>query len=412
MVVGDSVWLSPGLSNTFCVATTAGRVVINTGMGFEAAHHKRLFDEVAPIPTRYILLTQGHVDHVGGVHHFRDPGTELIAQANNPACQADDARIHRFRVKRSMPYWADAVNKADRFIKSQPPGTAVPAQSTPVPDRLFDDRYEFTLGDTRFELLSVPGGETIDSTVVWLADSRIAFVGNVFSALFGHVPNLVTLRADRLRFALPFVAAVDRVIALDAETLCVGHGLPIHGADVVRSELERLRDGVQWLHDAVVSGMNEGRTVYELMREIELPPELSLGEGYGKLSWDVRAIWEGYAGWFHARATTELYPIEPTAAASDLVDLAGGPSAVVARAGAHLAAGDALRAVALLETVLAAAPDHRDALTHFGAAHRMLIEQHEHDPPGGFANFWLVGWLRHQIAATERRLHELEAQAP
>jgi glyoxylase-like metal-dependent hydrolase (beta-lactamase superfamily II) len=35
--------------------------------GFEAPVHKRNYDAVTSAPTRYILFTQGHVDHVGGV---------------------------------------------------------------------------------------------------------------------------------------------------------------------------------------------------------------------------------------------------------------------------------------------------------------------------------------------------------
>ncbi len=405
--VADGIWMSPGLSNSFCVANSTGRVVINTGMGFEAGHHKRLYDAVAPVPTRYILLTQAHVDHVGGVDHFRESDTQLIAQANNPACQADDERIHRFRVKRSMPYWAEAVSKADRFIKSQPPDAPIPAQSVPTPDVLYVDEYAFALGDLRFELISTPGGETVDSTVIWLPDRKIAFVGNVFSALFGHVPNLVTLRADRLRYALPFVAAVQQVIDLDAEVLCVGHGDPLVGAATIRTELERLRDGVQWLHDAVVDGMNSGRSVYDLMRELRLPDHLSLGEGYGKVAWDVRAIWEGYAGWFHARATSELYPIEPTAASAELVALAGGVGAVLAAVERHLGAGDPQLALALIEHATAAAPSDPEVQQMSISVHEALLAEHVAEHPDDFTNFWLVGWLRHQITTQHRALAEV-----
>jgi glyoxylase-like metal-dependent hydrolase (beta-lactamase superfamily II) len=396
--VADGIWLSPGLSNSYLIATSEGRVVINTGMGFESGHHRRLYDAIDSGPVRYILLTQGHVDHVGGVDTFREPGTLLVAQSNNETCQADDERIHRFRVRRSQPYWATAIAAADAFIKSQPKDAAIPAQSKPTPDVTFDDVYEFELGGTRFECISTPGGETIDSTVVWLPDRRIAFVGNVFSALFGHFPNLVTLRADRLRFPLPFVDAVQRVIDLEPELLCTGHFDPIEGTETIRAELTRVRDAVQYVNDATVAGMNEGKDVFTLMREIRLPDELSLGEGYGKVAWGVRSIWEGYAGWFHARSTTELYPTPPDAVWSEVVELAGGPDAIVAAAGRRLSAGDAIGAVQLCEMALKAEPGHSRALEMYIDAHDTLLEEH------GNENFWLVGWLNDQIATARKQL--------
>jgi glyoxylase-like metal-dependent hydrolase (beta-lactamase superfamily II) len=401
--VADGVWLSPGLSNSYLVVTTDGRVVINTGMGFESGHHRRLYDAIDGGPVRYILLTQGHVDHVGGVDTFREEGTVLVAQASNPACQADDERIHRFRVRRSRPYWEDAIAQADAFIRAQPPDAPIPGQSTPVPDVLFDDRYEFTLGDTRFLCLSTPGGETIDSTVVWLPDARVAFVGNVFSALFGHFPNLVTLRADRLRFALPFVDAVQAVIDLEPEILCTGHFDPIEGRVAIREELVRLRDAVRYVHDATVAGMNEGRDVHTLMREIALPDDLAVGEGYGKVSWGVRSVWEGYAGWFHARSTTELYDVPAESVWPEVVAMAGGADAVAHAAASRVAGGDGLGAIRLCEMVLASDAVHRDALTAYLAAHELLLAEHEARGPAR-VNFWLVGWLRHQIADAQERL--------
>ena len=57
------------------------------------------------------------------------------------------------------------------------------------------------------------------------------------------------------------------------------------------------------------------------MREITLPTEYEVGQGYGKVAWDVRAIWENYSGWFHHRSTTELYPVGFDAVTADVVEL-------------------------------------------------------------------------------------------
>ena len=211
----------------------------------------------------------------------------------------------------------------------------------------------------------------------------------------------MTLRADRLRFPLPFVDAVQTVIDLEPEVLCTGHFEPITGADAIRAELTRLRDAVQYVNDVTVAGMNEGKDVYTLMREIELPEELSVGEGYGKVSWGVRSIWEGYAGWFHARSTTELYPVAPDALWAEIVEVAGGPHVMSALADEHLDAGDAIGAVRLCEMALANDPTHRPALETFLAAHELLLAEH------GRENFWLTGWLDYQINGARSLLEVL-----
>ncbi len=395
--INDFIHLSEGLSNAYLVVTDEGRVVINTGMGFESPVHKRNFDAVDSGPIRYILLTQGHVDHVGGVDLFLEPGTELVAQANNLDHQADDARIGPFRARRSAFAFADTIARAGAYVREHI-GGPTPGQSKPAPTLTFEDQHTFELGGVRFELLAVPGGETLDSMVIWLPQHGICFTGNLFSALFGHFPNLVTIRGDRYREAPKFIASLDRVRDLDAELLLVGHHEPVRGRETIRAELDRLRGAVEYVHEATVRGMNEGKDVHTLMSEIELPPELEVGQGYGKVSWSVRAIWETYAGWFHGRSATELYPVAPSAVHSDLVELAGGPEAVARRAGEHLEAGQPVEAILLAEIALDAAPDNPEALEASLAAHARLETQS--------VNFWETSWLRRQQLELRARLEK------
>ena len=244
--ITDFIFLSEGLSNSYLITTGEGRIVVNTGMGFEAAAHKAKYDAVDPSPTRYIILTQGHVDHVGGVDHFRDPETDVVAQANNRAHQADDERIATFRGMRSYFAFAAAIDNIARHARTH--NQPVPAQSKPEPTIAFDDHLALELGGLHLDLLSVPGGETTDSLAIWLPDHKICFTGNLFSALFGHFPNLVTLRGDRYREAPRFIESLERVRALEPEMLLVGHNQPVVGAELIQRELIRLRDAVDYVH--------------------------------------------------------------------------------------------------------------------------------------------------------------------
>jgi alkyl sulfatase BDS1-like metallo-beta-lactamase superfamily hydrolase len=389
--VNDFIWLSESNSNVYLVVTGEGRVVINTGMGFEAPVHKAYFDSIDAGPLRYIVLTQGHVDHVGGVDVFREPGTLVVAQANNPSHQAYDARLAPFRARRSMFAFADSIRAAGKAAAGAKP----PPQARPTPDVLFEGRYAFTLGELRFELIGVSGAETEDSLVVWLPQHGICFTGNVFGALFGHFPNLVTIRGDRYRDALRYVETLDVLLGLDAEMLCVGHAGPVRGRETIRSELQRMRGAVLHVHDAVVAAMNAGHDVWETLQRLRLPPELEVGEGYGKLVWSARAIWEMYQGWFHGRSTTELYPVPYWSASPELVALAGG-AGPVAEAAHKKVESAPLQALHLAEAALAADPKHPGALAASLAAHRALRAH--------ATNFWEVKWLDKEIGKLAKAL--------
>ncbi len=404
--IHDFIYQSNGASNAYLIANPAGNVLVNTGLPHEAYRHRWLFSAAAPGPISHILLTQGHFDHIGGVNVLRGPTTQIIAQRHFAELQEYQKRFTGFRMRRNLVYFAPVIQKAVQALSDAAERNETHPSLDVTPTILVDDRLAFEHGGLRFELLAVPGGETTDSMLVWLPDHGIVFSGNQLGPLFPHFPNLVTLRGDFLRSALDYLDSLARLRALEPEMLITGHYQPIRGRARIARCLDDLRDAVLHVHDATIDGMNEGKDVATLMREIELPAHVEVGQGYGKVSWSVRAIWEHYQGWFHYDSTTSLYPTPIRSLYAEIAALAGGPAALAAAARRHLESGEPVEAIHLSEIALAGAPRDAGALTVQLDAHRLLLEG------SGSENFWEWGWLSHQIRELESALAAVNGSEP
>jgi alkyl sulfatase BDS1-like metallo-beta-lactamase superfamily hydrolase len=181
--------------------------------------------------------------------------------------------------------------------------------------------------------------------------------------------------------------------------LVPGHLTPTRGAREIREGLTRIRDAVQYVHDETVKGMNAGKTVWELMEEIQLPPELALSQVHGRVSWGVRSIWEYYATWFHYDSTTELYPVPVREVYADLAGLAG-VQALADRGRLALERGEPVKALHFCEIALAAEPQAREALEVQRDALKRLLERAQ----AGFETTYEIVWLTSEIEMTESAL--------
>jgi len=346
---GEAIYQAVGFGNTFMVVTEAGNVIIDTSMPFNAARHKQLLQAENAGPIKYIILTHAHGDHIGGVPVWKQPDTKIVAQKNHAEFQHYQTRLNGFFARR---------NAAQFSLRIPDPGPWPGNYGAKIePSILFDDKYEFELGGVKFEVLSTPG-ETPDHATVWIPKYKAAFIGDNFYASF---PNIYTLRGTKPRWALDYVNSLNKVLALKPEIVLPSHGTPIIGNAEIVKQLSRYRDAIQYVHDETVKGMNAGKDVWALMNEIKLPPDLDVGEGYGKLSWSVRGIYEGYAGWFDLNPAT-MYEKPASSVYPDVVKLAGGPDALAKLAMERAQAGQAVEALHLSDIALAADPNHQPAL--------------------------------------------------
>src|SRR5258708_27037150 len=81
--LGDGIFMSRNIANSYLVTTSDGDLMINTGTDFEAAEIKARFSRISSGPLRMITFTQGHPDHVGGRSQVAGRHVRTIAQANH-----------------------------------------------------------------------------------------------------------------------------------------------------------------------------------------------------------------------------------------------------------------------------------------------------------------------------------------
>lgn len=391
------VFRASGVGNTFLIRTDNGLVLFDTGLATQAAKHKRLLQDSVPGEVTHIVLSHSHADHIGGTKFWlaEFPDAQVVTHAKFLEGQRYLKDLERHFWSRNRLLYT--------FMPEEPPESGMNAYGGIAPDIEVaeGDVYALTLGGVRFEAIATAGGaEGDDNLVLWLPDRRLLFSGDFFGPLFPMVPNLFTLRGEKFRDPLAYVRSLDRLIALEPEMVLPSHFDPISGAERVRQDMQRMRDATQFIHDQTVAGMNRGDSLWQLMRDVQLPPELALSQGHGKVSWNVRSIWEHYSTWFHFESTTELYPVQIRELYPDLAALAGGPEPLAAKARQSLQTGELEAALHFVELGLASQPDHPDLLqARLDALNQLLDRAYQQG-----SNYSETGWLKSRIDATKAAL--------
>lgn len=353
--LAPNVFQASGVSNTHLIQTDDGYVLFDTGLALQVPQQMELLKEVAVGPLKHIIVSHSHADHMGGTKFWKENDTEIIAHKE----YLEEQRY----LEELQPYFHGRNRTLFPWMPEKPPQIGLIAYGgvTPTITVGYDD-YEFEQGGLRFVVMSTPGAEGADNISLWLPEQKILFTGDTLGPLFPQFPNIFTMRGEKVRKPVEYINTLNRLIELDIEMLVPSHHTAIQGVDNIRAALTKIRDATKYVHDETVKGMNAGKTVYELMDEIQLPPELVLTQEHGKVSWAVRSIWEYYATWFHFDSVTELYTVPVRSMYPDLAELAG-VEAIVAKAREHTAAGRPVEALHLLEVAVAGEPANAAALT-------------------------------------------------
>ncbi|MEO6717626.1 MAG: MBL fold metallo-hydrolase [Novosphingobium sp.] len=384
------IFMAHDVSNAYLVNTSDGDVVINTGMPDGAERSVKLFKAHRTGPLNYIILTQSHADHFGGVHQFSEPGTKVIGGPDYCELRNDMLDMQAFFGPRTFKLWGAA-------LKRDKPPMPIPQ----VDPDIFVPESGMTLevGNRTFQMIWAPEGETEDNILVWMPKEKVVFTGNTFGPVWLSMPFLNTLRGDKPRRVRTFLKSLAKVRDLGAEILITGHGAPIVGKEKIRDDLDRIEAAVTYVRDYTLEGMKAGKDVHTLVREFAFPGNVAIGDFHGKASWAVKSIWREYSGWFHYEdGTTELYGVPRSSVHADIAELAGGAGALAARAKAHVDGGRPLEALHLIDIALGAEPDNKAALAVKKAASQALLEA------SGGNNLSETMWLRSEIDEIDAKL--------
>lgn len=385
------VFQANDISNAYLVTTAEGDVMINTGFMDNAERSKRLLAPHRTGPLAFVILTQSHADHFGGLPEFLEDGTQVIGGPGFNEALADMMGLQAFFGPRSGKLWGSTLKRG---------GTPKPPPHV-VPDILVDRKLTLELGGRTFEIISTPEGETIDSLTVWMPKEKIAFTGNTFGPVWLSMPFLNTLRGDKPRLVRNYLKSLETIRDLGAEIVVTGHGDAIVGKERIRADLDKLHAAVSYVRDYTLDGMKAGTDVHTLMREFSWPEGLEIGEFHGKASWAVKSIWREYSGWLHYEdGTTALYGVPRSSIDADLAELAGGAARLAERAQLKLDEGRPLEAIHLTDIALHAEPGHVLSLQVRKAANEALLKA------SGGKNLSETMWLRSEIAECERALAE------
>jgi alkyl sulfatase BDS1-like metallo-beta-lactamase superfamily hydrolase len=350
-----SVLFYKGFASANTIDTGEALVMLDTGAFTDT---KALHDAVRKWRPQTSLaaavFSHHHVDHIFGVAPFEREADEK--RWPRPLVYGHAGLGPNFdRYKKTLG-WNAAINvrqfafPVERF--------QWPAQYR-YPDVSYHDRMTFRSGDLTFEL-NHGRGETDDATWTWIPERKILAPGDLFIWAASNAGNPQKVQ----RFAGEWAAALRKMTALGAETMIPGHGLPIFGADRIRTALTDTADLLDSLEAQVLALMNAGAPLDRVLHEVKMPEHL-LAKPYLRPVYDhpqfiLRNIWRLYGGWYDGEPDN-LLPAPRAEQAREWVSLAGGLDNVLARASALKVEGNLRLACHIVEFAVLAEPSSREA---------------------------------------------------
>ena len=334
--VVDNVYVAIGygLANSILIVGDTGNIIIDTTEDPELGKQINLeFKKISNLPNKAIIYTHSHVDHWRGAPGFFEEETKVYAHSTFQKGFFDQNNLLRpILTERGMKQFGHFLPENLKrghglgftlnFDFEQP--------SVIYPTNFFDEQTsQLSVVGIDLEIQHTPG-ETDDQIIIYYPDKNVVISGDNYYMRF---PNLYTIRGTSYRDTKSWYKSVDAMRSYKPEFLISCHGPYLSGQQVIEDRLIIYRDAIQYIHDYAIRGANLGKTPDELVEEFEYPSffldNYDLQEKYGKVSWSIRNVYNGYLGFFDGKAVN-LEPLSAKNRAKHIFELIGTKEKLIA----------------------------------------------------------------------------------
>ncbi|MDP2260717.1 MAG: alkyl sulfatase dimerization domain-containing protein [Caulobacter sp.] len=392
--VSDTIWQVRGfdISNATFIKGEIGWIVIDplTTAETAAAALALVNEKLGARPVVAVIYTHSHTDHFGGVKG-------MVSQADVDAGKVQIIAPHGFleeAVSENVIAGAAMSRRATyQFGYNLAPGPEGQISSgigqaiskgtmTLIPPTKSIERTGETLviDGVRIEFQMTPGTEAPAEMNLYFPDWRILCMAENANPT---MHNVLTPRGALVRDSRAWAGYLGESLRLygdRTDVMFTSHGWPRFGGDVVRAYLADHADAYKYLHDQTVRLMNQGYTGAEIANRIALPPALArqwFNRGYyGSMSFNSRAVYQRYMGWYDANPVN-LAVLDPADQAGRYVAAMGGAAKVKALAGGAYDAGEYSWAATLLNNVVLDNPKDAEASLALARTYEQLAWQAE-----------------------------------
>jgi glyoxylase-like metal-dependent hydrolase (beta-lactamase superfamily II) len=217
---------------------------------------------VARETIKQLVIPHGHPDHVMAVPRLREELPQLSVLASEAAAGVlGNEKAISFFLKIDGALTESLVNKG-----------VVGGQHRPKPlsekkiavDRVIREGETIAVDGFSFNILSTPG-HSDDSLSFHESDQGILMVSD---AVGYYMPEHDAWWPDYFTGYAAYLDSIERLSALGAEILCLGHHGVVKGAEAVKAHLDRSIEAARQYHGRIVEEVKSGKPARQIAEQL------------------------------------------------------------------------------------------------------------------------------------------------